>query len=661
MGKFTIKGGFWGTMQDLALEVILPHQADILDDKAGVEEKSYAIENFRIAAGESEGEFHGMVFQDSDVAKWLEAVAYALCIKPNPTLEKKADELIALISRAQEADGYLNTYFTVKEPQHKWKNLQECHELYCSGHMIEAAVAYYKATGKDTLLQVMCKNADLICNRFGKSKTRGVPGHQEIELALIRLYHVTGKKEYLETAKYFLEERGCEPDFFTEETEKRGWVHWGMTPTNREYAQNHLPPIQQTEAVGHSVRALYMYTAMASLAAETENSNWLDACKALWDNITQKRMYVTGGVGSTHIGEAFTIDYDLPNDTIYAETCASIALIFFARQMQQIQPKGEYADIIEKALYNGVLSGMQLDGQHFFYVNPLEVVPGVSGKLPGYKHVLPQRPKWYGCACCPPNLARLLTSLGQYAWDWSFHTGATRSCIRATKEDSVFAHLHFSGKLDLQNGVQITCESDYPWGGDIRYEISTAKEADFTFALRIPGWCDDWSMNINKQPVTLVPKDGYVYISRTWKASDTVELLLNIQPKRVYANTNVRANAGCVALQYGPIVYCLEEVDNGTNLAALRLPPTSNLYAKKELLDPAGQIVLLEAEGYRLSSGSGLYSNMPPAKQPVTLHAVPYYTWGNRKPGAMRVWMLEDTNAVRKQRQEGDCHEQSIH
>jgi len=267
-----IKDGFWTPIQDLVMDFMLPYQADILEDKADIDVKSHAVENFRIAAGEAEGEFHGMVFQDSDVAKWLEAVAYALTVKPNPGLEKRADDLIALIGRAQEEDGYLNTYFTVKEPHHKWLNLQECHELYCSGHMIEAAVAYYEATGKDVLLNIMRKNADLICSKFGSvesGKLRGIPGHQEIELALMRLYYVTGEKSYLETAQYFLDERGREPNFFAEETAKRDWKHFNMDPERREYAQNHLPAKEQTEAVGHSVRAAYMYAAMASLAAET--------------------------------------------------------------------------------------------------------------------------------------------------------------------------------------------------------------------------------------------------------------------------------------------------------------------------------------------------------------------------------------------------------
>jgi len=624
-----INDGFWSPIQNLVMDVMLPYQADVLEDKPHIEVKGHAVQNFRIAAGEAEGEFQGMVFQDSDLAKWIEAVAYALSIKPNPDLERRADEIISLIGRAQEPDGYLNTFFTVKEPEHKWLNLQECHELYCSGHMIEAAVAYYQSTGKDALLKTMRKNADLICSKFGPPETgkqRGIPGHQEIELALLRLYEITGQKSYAQTAKYFLDERGREPNFFAEEAAKIGWRHFGMKPEDREYAQNHLPAKEQKEAVGHSVRAIYMYAAMASLAAETGDKEWFDSCRTLWDNMTKKRMYITGGLGSTVHGEAFTIDYDLPNDTIYAETCASIAMIFFARYMLEIEQKGEYADIMETQLYNGALSGMQLDGRRFFYVNPLEVVPGVSGKLHGYRHVLPKRPKWYGCACCPPNLARLITSLGQYAWGES--------------SDTVFAHLYIGGSAALSH-ANITCETNYPWTDTVKYTVKPTGDTEFTFAIRIPGWCKNWSLSINGTPYKAEVKDGYIYIKRKWARFDTIKLTLPMEARRMYANTNVRADAGCVALQRGPVVYCFEEVDNGANLAALRILRGTKLTAKDENIPGLGKLVVLEAEGRRMESSEALYSDKPPTGKPVTLRAVPYYTWGNRESGGMRVWMLE--------------------
>jgi len=624
----TVNDGFWSAIQNRVIDVVIPFQHDILEDKIPDVEKSHAIQNFRIAAGDAEGEFHGMVFQDSDVAKWLEAVAYALSVRPDPELEKKADEVIDIIGRAQEPDGYLNTYFTIKAPDRKWQNLQECHELYCSGHMIEAAVAYYEATGKDNLLNIMRRNADLICSRFGHDKTQGIPGHQEIELALMRLFYITGQKSYLETAQYFLDERGKDPSFFAEEIKRRDWHHWGNTE-HREYTQNHLPVREQTEAVGHSVRAVYMYAGMAAVAAETNDAGLLKACNTLWDNVVNKQMYITGGIGSTVHGEAFTKDYDLPNDTIYAETCASIAMVFFARYMLEVQPRGEYADIMERELYNGVLSGMQLDGKRFFYVNPLEVVPGISGEVPVQRHVKPTRPEWYTCACCPPNVSRLLTSLGQYAW--------------GENDKGVFSHLYIGGTANCTvAGMQISCESNYPWDGDIKYTVNPEVTGTERFvAIRIPAWCGEFTLTVNGKPAEYEVKDGYAYITRKWETGDEIMLQLPLKPRRVYANTHVRANAGCVALMRGPVVYCLEETDNGPDLSALQLPRANTITATSKKLDAIGSVVVLEAEGIRQQSCQSLYSETPPTSKPASLYAVPYYTWGNRESGGMRVWIRE--------------------
>ena len=636
VSNLKIEDGFWSPIQNRVISDVLPYLMDVFEDKLPAVEKSHAIENFRIAAGDAEGEFYGMVFQDSDVAKWLEAAAYALSIRPNQALEKKADEIISLIGRAQEPDGYLNTYFSIKEPDHKWQNLLECHELYCCGHMIEAAVAYYQAAGKDNFLNIMRRTADLICRRFGDGKIRGIPGHQEIELALFRLYQATGEKKYLTTALYFLDERGKEPSYFAEELSRRDWYHWNKNPENREYAQNHAPVRGQKQAVGHCVRAVYMYTAMAAAASETDDEELIAACRALWSNIVNRRMYITGGIGSTHDGEAFTIDYDLPNDAAYAETCASIAMVFFARQMLEIEPLGEYADIMEKELYNGVLSGMQLDGKSFFYVNPLEVAPGVSGKLSGYKHVLPERQKWYGCACCPPNIARLIASLGHYAW--------------SENEQGIFNHLYIGGSAALQcgslethaGGVQINCVSDYPWEGVIRYELHPEKEgADFFFAVRIPAWCVKWNLAVNGKTADAEIKNGYAYIRRSWRGGDAITLTLDMKARRMYANTRVRADSGCVALMRGPLVYCLEECDNGAGLSAVRLPRSSVLLQEKAKIDSLDGVIIIKAEGLRMESNDELYSDEPPRGKTASLRAIPYFAWGNRKPGEMRVWLPE--------------------
>ncbi len=369
--------GLLPAYQKLVREVVIPYQYQVLEDKQEGVEKSHALENLRLAAKKNRGEeltedFYGMVFQDSDVAKWLEAAAYTLGQQPDAQLEQLVDQVIALLGEAQQEDGYLNSYFTVKAPDKKWTDLQEAHELYCAGHLMEAACAHYEATGKDSLLSIMRKNADCIYEQFTKRNPRGCPGHPEVELALMRLYRATGDEKYKELCGHFLDARGQEPNYFQEEKETRGWTLWGSIneAVDTDYMQASLPVRQQKDAVGHAVRAVYLYTAMADLAGESGDQSLVDACHALWESVTHRQMYVTGGIGSTVLGEAFTVDYDLPNATVYAETCASIGLIFFARQMLQLEAKGEYADVIERALYNTVLAGMQLDGKRFFYVNP---------------------------------------------------------------------------------------------------------------------------------------------------------------------------------------------------------------------------------------------------------------------------------------------------
>ena len=622
---------FWSPYQQLVMDVVIPYQAEILHDRVPGAEPSHAIENFRLAAGEAEGEYYGMVFQDSDVAKWLEAVAYSLQIREDAALEAQADEVIELIGRAQQDDGYLHTYFIVKEPEMKWRNLQECHELYCAGHMIEAAVAYYEATGKDRLLAITRRFADLICSRFGRGEgqLRGFPGHQEIELALLRLYRVTGEARYLETARYFLDERGTEPNFFAEERKGYETPHFHMNPEDRDYAQNQAPVREQREAVGHSVRAAYMYTAMADLATVQDDPELREACERLWRNIVERRMYVTGGVGSTVDGEAFTFDYDLPPDTVYAETCASIAMAFFARRMLEIEPRGEYADVLETQLYNTVLSGMQLDGKHFFYVNPLEVVPGISGVRRDQRHVVPRRPGWYRCACCPPNVARLLTSLGQYAW--------------GSGDGEVFAHLYLGGEARFEDlDLSIHCESDYLNSGRVRYTMQPGEGAgSVTFALRVPAWCEDWTLTLNGEALDVSPEDGYLRIAREWAAGDVLELKMALLPRRVYANTQVRSYGGQVALLRGPVAYCVEGCDNGEPLSALSLPREAELEAVVSHDEALGDYVAIEADGHRDLLENALYSTTPPERQDVRLRAVPYMLWGNREPGAMRVWIRE--------------------
>jgi uncharacterized protein len=632
-----IKDNFWSQYQELVRDVVIPYQWEALNDNIPDAEPSYAIRNFKIAAGEEQGEFGGFVFQDSDLAKWLEAVGYSLAVSPNQELEELADKAIDLIEKAQHEDGYLNTYFTLKEPNKRWTNLLDCHELYCAGHMIEAAVAYYKGTGKRKLLDVMCRFADYIDSVFGTEpgKLRGYCGHQEIELALVKLYKATGEDKYLNLAKYFIDERGQEPSYFHMEWEKRGGIsHWTKSKTPKpsvDYNQAHLPVREQTAAVGHSVRAVYMYTAMADLAAETGDESLLEACRRLWNNIASKQMYVTGGIGSTAHGEAFTFDYDLPNDTVYAETCASIGLVFFAQRMLQLEAKGVYGDVLERALYNTVVSGMAKDGKHFFYVNPLEVWPEASHKNPTRHHVKPVRQKWFGCACCPPNVARLLTSLGQY--------------IYTTSDDTIYTHLYIGGeaKLDVAGSkVKLTQVTNYPWSGDVKLKVSADKESTFTLALRIPGWCREFKIWVNGEELKCREvRDGYVFLTRKWKNGDKVELVLDMSVDIIQANPKVKSNAGKVALQRGPLVYCLEEADNGANLQAITLDISKPITANYEESFLGGAVVLT-VEGTREDENSWseeLYKPLQVAEKTVELKAVPYFMWGNREPGEMLVWM----------------------
>ena len=623
-----VQDGFWKPMQDLIIETVIPYQEKILNDEIPGVEKSHALANFRIAAGMEKGEFYGMVFQDSDVAKWLEAVAYSLVVHPDAELEKRADEVIETIEKAQQEDGYLNTYFTIKEPEHRWQNLQECHELYCAGHMMEAAVAYYDATGKDKLLKVMERMADHIDRRFGPDKITGIPGHLEVEIGLMRLYHTTGEERYCNLAEYFINERGKNPNFFYEESQKRGWTHFGIDPKDTVYNQSFATVYDQKEAVGHSVRAVYMYTAMADIAGTTGDERLYQACVDLWKNMTEKRMYLTAGIGSTGELEAFTKDYDLPNDMVYAETCASIGLIFFAKQMLELEANGKYADVMERAFYNGTISGMQADGKRFFYVNPLEVNPGISGVVPGYKHVLPERPGWYACACCPPNLVRLITSLGKYVWDET--------------DDTIFFHMFVGQKAELEK-ADIDVESSYPWEGKVTYHVHSKKEEEYTLAIHIPGYLKDICVKVNGEQIEWKKfmKNGYLYLTRKWGESQ-VEILFDLEVRKVYANKNVREDAGKVALMRGPFVYCFEGVDNGNDLQAMCIDADTQaetFVGKEGVLKDK---VCIHVQGYEDERESdALYSEEKPDYQPHELTAIPYYLWGNRGVNQMRVWMLE--------------------
>ncbi|MFW5980519.1 MAG: glycoside hydrolase family 127 protein [Halanaerobiaceae bacterium] len=635
--KVDFKHGFWAEKLSLVNNKVIPYQYKALNDEIPAAESSHAIENFRIAAGKSDDDFQGRVFQDSDVAKWLEAAGYSLAKKPNPDLEKKVDQVIDLIAQAQQENGYLNTYFTVKEPDKKWTNLRDWHELYCAGHMIEAAVSYYKATGKDKLLQVMCDFADLIYEKFGTGpdQMRGYPGHEEIELALVKLYQVTGEERYLQLSKYFIDERGKKPNYYRKEAEARGDDpdYWDLL--GYKYNQAHQPVREQKEAVGHSVRAVYLYSGMADVAKETGDKELYKACRRLWKNVTRKRMYITGGIGSSGYGESFTFDYDLPNNTAYTETCAAIGLVFWSQRMLNLDLNSEYADVMEKALYNGVLSGISLDGEKYFYVNPLEVLPEAIDKRHDHRHVKSNRQRWFGCACCPPNIARLLASIGNY--------------IYSSDEAGIYTHLYADSELETEigeNKIKMVQETDYPWQGEVKITVTPQNKKEFTLGFRLPNWCNQPQIKINGEEIdyTDLVEKGYVKITREWDKGDNIILNFPMKIKRMYSHPEVKMNAGKVALQRGPVIYCLEETDNGDNLAGIYLPRKSELSAvfEENLL---GGVTAIAGKALRVSDkiveGDSLYREDAPEFKETEIKAVPYYSWNNRESGEMTVWINE--------------------
>lgn len=623
--RVLIDDAFWNRFRSAVIREGIPYQWEALNDRIPGAEPSGCVRNFRVAAGAETGVHAGRVFQDSDLAKWIEGAAFSLRWHPDPVLESAVDKAVETVAAAQQPDGYLNTYYTITCPEKRWTNLRDNHELYCAGHLIEAAVTYYQVTGKRRLLDVVLKLTDHIAGVIGpeEGKLHGYPGHPLIEMALMRLYGVTHDPAHLRLASYFIDERGREPNFFETEPSRSGGEQY---PFDLRYSQAHMPLREQSEAVGHAVRAAYLYSGMADVAAETGDAGLADACRRLWKNLTRRRMYITGAIGSSEFGEAFTFDYDLPNDTVYGETCASVGLVFFARRMLRAEKLGEYADVMERALYNGVLSGMQLDGKRFFYVNPLEVVPEACAMDHNKRHVKPERQKWFSCACCPPNINRLIASLEDYIADFS--------------DNTVFVHLYAGGKI-VTDGLTLLVDTRYPWDGRIRVTAQAGEAAARTVALRIPSWCGSWALSVNGEAVKAEPRGGYVYLRRDWRNGDCLDLTLEMPVRRVYADPAVREDAGQAALQRGPLVYCLEEADNGAMLHTLRhAPETGALVSwEPELLDG---VITLDTAGLKdraAAPDSGLYTDAKPVSDPVRLRWIPYYAWANRGAGEMRVWL----------------------
>ncbi len=573
---------------------------------------------------------HPHIFWDSDVAKWIEAVAYSLAATRDARLERKVDAVIGLMAKAQAPDGYLNTHYLSTDPAKRWTNLRDNHELYCAGHLMEGAVAYYQATGKRTFLDIMARYADHIDATFGRKpgQKRGYCGHEEIELALVKLHGATGNPRHLQLARYFIDERGRQPHYFDAEAKARGddprkWHFKGY-----DYCQAHLPVRDQTEVTGHAVRAMYLYTGMADVAGATGDPTLIRALEKIWTSVHVKRLYITGGIGPSASNEGFTFEYDLPNETAYAETCAAIGLVFWNQRMLNLNGDSRYADEIERALYNGVLSGVSLDGSRFFYANPLATWPQMDRNA--HEYTMATRQAWFGCACCPPNIARLIASVGQYFYSQS--------------PNAAYIHLYAQGSASLSLGgrqVSLTQTTAFPWSGNIRIAVHPEKPFAFTLALRIPGWCRSAIIKVNGRIIRPRIVRGYAALKRIWNRGDRVELVLAMPVERIEAHPSVRMDCGSVALQRGPIVYCLEAVDNGSHLCDLILPASSPITARFEpsLL---GGVTTLSGKATRRDpagwTGRHLYQSGPTRRKTVAFKAVPYYAWDNRTPGEMQIW-----------------------
>ena len=621
-----LEGAFWKERLDTVLARTIPTQHAKLEEVGILHSLKLPQPPPPLKFPRHPNGFTVQVFWDSDVGKWIEAASYALSHRRDADIEAKIEAIIDDFEAAQAPDGYLNCWYLGREPEKRWTNLRDNHELYNAGHMLEGAIAYFETTGRRRWLDVMERYVAHIRETFGTGpgQKRGYCGHQELEIALIKLYRLTGEKKHLDLAAYFINERGQQPphyfDVEREAREAKGMETQRYVFANYEYSQSHRPVREQDKVVGHAVRAMYMYTAMADLAAELGDQDLKRACETLWADVMDTKMYITAGLGPSPHNEGFTYDYDLPNQTAYAETCASVALIFWAQRMLHLDLDGKYADILELALFNGALSGLSRDGEHYFYANPLES----NGSA--------ERWAWHTCPCCTMNVSRLVASVGGY--------------FVSRAEDGL--------AINLYGGISTTVEtagtkvglrevSNYPWSGDIRIEIDPETEAAFDLKLRIPGWCKGAVVKVNGAAVSDAPVDGYLTVHRSWRKGDVVTLDLPMPAERVYAHPGVIMDVGRVALKRGPLVYCVEEADNpGGRVQRLKLPRDSALEIRPrdDLFDG---VVTLSAAARAIDEAewSGLYRNAPPKTGDSVLTALPYYLWANRGQGSMVVWIPE--------------------
>jgi len=610
----TLTDSFWQPRLETNRRVTIPYIFE-MDEITG------RVDNLRKAAGLMEGPFEGRRFNDSDVFKAMEAAAYSLALHPDPVLEEEMDRLIDIIAGAQESDGYLYAARTVDPANpapgggsQRWIHLQGSHELYNAGHLYEAASAYYQATGKRQLLDIALKNAALINRIFGPGKRRDTSGHQEIEIGLAKLFRITGRKELLALSQFFLDERGRPHDHMPYPESVVYAIYNG-----REYRQDHLPVLEQYEAVGHSVRAAYQYAAMADIAALTGNKQYVDAIDRIWQDIIEGKLYLTGGIGARHTSEAFGEDYELPNRSAYTETCAAVGNVFWNHRMFLLHGHAKYYDVLERTLYNGLLSGVSLKGDRFFYQNPLES----EGDY--------ERSDWFACSCCPGNIARLLPALPGY--------------IYATAEDIVYINLFIGSEAQIATSggrTLLTQATQYPWDGHIRIQLDPEKSSEFSLAVRIPGWVQGLPVagdlyryrNRNFDPVIIkvngtdlppVIRHGYAWLHRKWDPGDTVTLHFPMVVRQVVSHDSVTENRGKTAYERGPLVYCAESADHGHNVLDIKYDLSSQLRSdfQSELL---GGVMTLHGTAFRNRR-----------KIPLTL--IPYYAWANRGSSEMAVWL----------------------
>lgn len=573
-----INDNFWSPRLSKHVSATLPVCIDQIENQTG------RIRNFENAA-KGEGEHSGIFFDDSDVYKALEGMAYSLINNPDPELEKKADEWIDKFAAAQQPDGYINTFYTLTGLDKRWTNMDK-HEMYCAGHMIEAGVAYYQATGKRKLLDVCIRMTDHMMSQFGQGKRHWVPGHEEIELALVKLYQTTQEQKYLDFAYWLLEERGHGHGTMGDEGK------WDPV-----YYQDIVPVRRLTDISGHAVRCMYLYCGMADVAALKNDTGYIAAIDRLWDDVVHRNMYITGGIGSSRDNEGFTEDYDLPNLDAYCETCASVGMVLWNQRMNQLTGDSKYIDILERSLYNGALAGISLGGDRFFYVNPLE--------SKGDHH----RQEWYGCACCPSQLSRFLPSIGNY--------------IYASSDDALWVNLYIGNTGQIRIGetdILLTQETDYPWDGSVKLTISTSQPLEKEIRLRIPNWCKTYDLSINGKRINVSEKKGYAVI-KDWKSQDVIALDMDMPVEIVAADPHVKENFGKRAIQRGPLVYCMEEIDNPEYFDQIQLSP-STTFQTAFVSDILNGIKTIKTNG---------------RAQSATF--IPYYAWDNRKAGKMRVWI----------------------